>query len=132
MNRSALLLASLLAVCGIASIAPHADAAAASSQQSGLGLQGIGVRLGVVDPEDASSTVLFGAHVDCGQIVPHLHLIPEFEYWSVGVAGYDTSDLGFGLNAALDFPLQNSVVTPYIEGGLGLHFFSFDVPVGFA
>jgi opacity protein-like surface antigen len=85
----------------------------------------------VVDPEHASSTVLLGAHVDAGEIVPHFHLVPNLEYWSVGVAGYDTSDLGFGLDANLDFPLQGSAVTPYAGGGLGLHFFSLDVPPGF-
>ena len=132
MKRSALVLASLLAICGIAATSSGAGAADATTEQSGLGFQGMGIRIGVVDPEDASSTVVFGAHVDAGQIVPHLHLVPNLEYWSVGVAGYDTSDLGFGLDANLDFPLQGSTVTPYAGAGLGLHFFSFDVPVGFA
>src|SRR5512143_2722213 len=73
---SGLALAAALAFSGRA-IAQQAQPAPSAV---GLGLKGIGVRLGVVDPENASSVVPYGVHVDAGQLVKGLHLIPSLEY----------------------------------------------------
>lgn len=104
-----------------------------SEQKAGLGLRGIGVRIGLADPEDASSALMFGGHVDAGEFVKNVHVIPSIEYWNVGndVGAYnsDFSDLAFRLGVNLDFPLQDQRMVPYLGGGLGLHRFSFDTNV---
>ena len=97
-------------------------------QNPGLGFRGIGARIGFVDPEDASSTVVWGAHVDAGTLVRNVHLVPYFEYWSAGaeVGGFeaDVSDLTIAADINVDFPLQDARITPYLGGGLGVHFLS--------
>lgn len=97
-------------------------------QNPGLGFRGIGARIGFVDPEDASSTVVWGAHVDAGTFVRNVHFVPYFEYWSAGaeVGGFeaDVSDLTIAADVNVDFPLQDARITPYLGGGLGVHFLS--------
>lgn len=97
-------------------------------QNPGLGFRGIGARIGFVDPEDASSTVVWGAHIDAGTLVRNVHLVPYFEYWSAGAeaGGFevDVSDLTIAADINVDFPLQDARITPYLGGGLGVHFLS--------
>ncbi len=95
--------------------------AAEPTESGGLGLKGIGARIGLVDPEDASSTLAYGVHIDAGEFIPHLHLTPLLEYWSAGASGVDRSDLTIGTNVDWDFPVQGAAFTPYLGGGLGLH-----------
>jgi opacity protein-like surface antigen len=99
-------------------------------QEAGLGFRGLGGSIGFVDPEGASGALLLGLHVDAGQIVRNAHLIPSMQYWKVGtdVGPYsaDISDLTFGADVNVDFPLQGGRLTPYLGGGLGLNFLSFD------
>lgn len=124
-------------VSGLAAIAVIAFAAPAFAQQaegsSGIGLKGIGVRLGLADPEDASSALLYGVHIDAGELVNNVHLIPSVEYWNVGndVGPYNTdfSDLAIRLSVNFDFPLQDQRMVPYLGGGIGMHRFSFDTNV---
>lgn len=100
---------------------------------SGLGFKGLGVRVGLADPEDASSALMYGLHVDAGELVNNVHLIPSVEYWNVGnnVGPYnsDFSDVAFRLGVNFDFPLQDQRMVPYLGGGVGLHRFSFDTDV---
>jgi len=101
---------------------------ARSNEDVGLGFKGIGGRIGVVDPEDASTALDLGFHIDFGEIAQNIHIQPLAEYWSVGqdVGPYnaDIKDLSFGADVMFDFPLQDSRFTPYAGGGLGLHFLS--------
>ena len=120
-------------VSGLALAAALTFSARANAQQSsqpapsavGLGIKGIGVRLGVVDPENASSVVTYGVHVDAGQLVKGFHLIPSLEYWNVGtdLSGYssDVNDLSLRLAGNFDFPLQGQRFTPYLGGAFGWH-----------
>lgn len=107
-----------------------AQSTAASNDDVGLGFKGIGGRIGVVDPEGASTALDLGFHVDFGEVTQNLHVQPLVEYWSVGVAGTDLSDFALGLDLMLDFPLQDSRFTPYGGAGLGMHWISADVPGG--
>jgi opacity protein-like surface antigen len=128
-------------VSGLALAAALTLAAQASAQAStppaksepGIGLKGIGVRLGLDDPEGASSAFMYGVHVDAGEFVRNVHLIPSVEYWSVGndIGAYnsDFSDLAFRLDVNFDFPLQDQRFTPYLGGGFGLHHIKFDTNV---
>lgn len=133
MKRSLLYLSALLAATSLVTLCiPFAIAQTSTDTQSntGLGIKGIGASVGFVDPEGGSSTLSLGLHVDAGTLVPNLHLVPYFQYWSVGatVGAYETSqsDVAFAFDLNYDFPLQGSRVTPYLGSGLGLHFLSAD------
>jgi opacity protein-like surface antigen len=134
MGRSPLAaLAVALCVLMGAALAPAAwaqSSSASSNDDVGLGFKGIGGRIGVVDPEGASTALDLGFHVDFGEVAQNLHVQPLAEYWSVGVAGTDLSDFALGLDLMLDFPLQDSRFTPYGGAGLGMHWISADVPGG--
>ena len=101
-----------------------------SNQATGLGIRGLGVRIGLTDPEDASSALMYGVHVDAGTIVSNVRLIPSLEYWSVGtdvgIYNTDCSDLAVKVDANVDFPLQDQRLVPYLGGGIGLHRVKFD------
>lgn len=142
MDRISSGMGALVAALGLAVLVAAAPAAFAqestqstqsSTREPGLGFQGLGARLGFVDPEGASSTLELGVHVDAGQIVKGVRLQPVVEYWSLGqsIGPYDSdfSDLSFGADVNVDFPLQDSRIVPYVGGGLGLHFLSYDSTV---
>jgi opacity protein-like surface antigen len=123
---SALALIATLALAARTSAQTSAPASTPPAKaEPGLGIKGIGVRLGLDDPEGASSALMYGVHVDAGEFVRNVHLVPSVEYWSVGndLAGYsiDTSDLSLHLGVNVDFPLQDQRFVPYLGGGLGLH-----------
>jgi hypothetical protein len=137
MNRISNGTRAVVAAIGLVSLLVAAPAAFAqqstTAREPSLGFQGIGVRLGMVDPEDVSSTLELGGHIDAGEFVKGVRLMPVVEYWSLGtdVGPYssDISDFSFGADVNVDFPLQNSRMVPYAGGGLGLHFLSFDSTV---
>ena len=67
--------------------------------------------------------IVFGGHLQWGDVAPQLDFVPGI-------------DLGFGDNVTLvsvngDFHYRLDTKTqwqPYVGGGIGLHFFSFDNP----
>lgn len=134
MARASFRFATILTVVGLCFVLSPAFAQqTAAKSDAGLGFRGLGGTIGFVDPEDASSALLLGLHVDAGQIVRNVHLIPSMQYWSVGtdvgVYTADTSDLAFAADVNVDFPLQGRRITPYLGGGLGVNFLSFDSTV---
>jgi len=126
MNRHGLFLALIVAAGPSLHGAPAR--AAAPAEGHGMGFQGMGARIGFVDPENASSTVALGLHVDLGEFVRNVHVMPLVEYWKVGVSGIDVSDLTLASDVNLDFPVQGGRVVPYAGGGVGFHFVKFDNP----
>src|SRR4249920_1194900 len=133
MRRALVCFAAVLVAGGVlcaVSTAWAQDRSAKPQSDVGLGIKGIGARLGYVDPENASGAAMLGLHMDAGTIVRGVHLQPYMGYWSTGVnvsgVSADMSDLEFGTNVDVDFPLQGSRMTPYLGGGLGLHFLSAD------
>jgi hypothetical protein len=127
MDRNGSFLGALIVAAGLTSFSALA-AAAPPPEGRGLGLQGLGARIGFVDPEGASSTVALGIHLDAGEFVRNVHIMPMVEYWKVGVSGIDVSDLMIGADVNLDFPVEGGRVIPYAGGGLGLHFVKVDDP----
>jgi len=130
MNRSAFVLAVGVVAASLAFFAAFASAAPANQNQGGMGFQGLGARIGFVDPEGASSTVALGVHIDAGEFVHNVHVVPLVEYWKVGVSGIDVRDLTVGSDINVDFPVEGGRLIPYAGGGLGLHFLHADVPAG--
>ncbi|TMQ60638.1 MAG: porin family protein [Candidatus Eisenbacteria bacterium] len=130
MKRNGSFLVALVVGLGLSSSAAFA-AAAPAPEGHGLGFQGLGARLGFVDPEGASSTVALGVHIDAGEFVRNVHVIPMVEYWKVGVGGSDISDFTLATDINVDFPVEGGRLIPYAGGGLGLHIIKFDVPPGF-
>ena len=129
MTRHESLLGALLIAAGLGCFsAPSSAATSTSSEYRGLGFQGIGVRSGFVDPEGASSTVALGIHIDAGQFVNHVHVVPLAEYWKVGASGVDLRDFNIGTDVNVDFPVEGGRVIPYAGGGLGLHFLKAEDP----
>jgi len=143
--RAAAIGIALVAITGLVATAPRAFAqttttSSARSEDVGLGFRGIGGRIGLVDPEGASSTVDLGVHIDAGEFAHNIRLQPIVEYWSVGqdvtlfgsTYSVDLKDFSIGADVNLDFPLQDSRLTPYAGGGLGLHWLkaSNDAPGG--
>jgi len=128
MDRKGWFLGVLVVAAGLVSFSALATAAPAEAGH-GLGLQGLGARIGFVDPERASSTVALGLHLDAGEFVRHVHIMPMVEYWKVGVSGVDVSDLMLGADVDVDFPVEGGKLIPYAGGGLGLHFVEFDDPL---
>jgi len=131
MIRNSFRFVALLGAIGLCGAASPAFAAQPPAQSEvGLGIKGIGARIGLVDPENASNAVTLGIHVDAGQIVKNVHLIPSMEYWNVGanVGPYSANvkDFSIATDVNVDFPLQGGRMTPYLGGGLGLNFLSFD------
>jgi opacity protein-like surface antigen len=94
-----------------------------------FGFRGFGARLGLVDPEGASSTITYGLHMNLGEFVPNLRITPLVEYWSVGISGADVSDFVLATNLDYAFPLVGPKVTPYAGGGVGIHWLKFDSPL---
>jgi len=133
MNRNGSVVGTVIVAAGLVLFgAPtHAAPAPASTTSQGLGFRGLGARIGFVDPEGASSTVDLGLHIDAGQFVEHVHIVPLVEYWKVGASGVDVSDLMLGSDVNVDFPVEGGRLTPYAGGGLGLHFVKADAPPGF-
>lgn len=119
-------LAGLVVIAALALAAP----AFAQTDDVGMGLKGIGVRLGLTDPEDASSALMYGVHVDAGSLVRNVHIIPSLEYWSVGndvgIYNADYSDLAVKVDVNFDFPLQDQRLVPYLGGGIGFHRLKFE------
>jgi predicted cupin superfamily sugar epimerase len=129
MTRNESLLGALLVAAGLACFSAPSSAATTTTENHGLGFQGLGARIGFVDPEGTSSTVALGIHVDAGEFVQHVHIMPLAQYWKVGVSGVDVSDLSIGSDVNVDFPVEGGRVIPYAGGGLGLHFVKADDPL---
>lgn len=107
MTRIGLSLGALIVAASLSSFgAPAIAAAAPPAEGHGLGFKGFGARIGFVDPEGASSTVALGLHVDAGEFVKNVHVMPLVEYWSVGVSGADIKDFTLATDVNVDFPVE--------------------------
>jgi len=107
----------------------------ASFGQAVLGFKGIGGKLGLVDPENLSATIGFGAFADLGTLVPQLKLEGNLDLWSkskeAGGAESSVRDLTFGGTVKYIFPTANPKLSPYAGGGLGLHLVRVKVKIPF-
>lgn len=78
---------------------------------------GIGARLGYVNPEDLDGTFMIGGHLNFDD--PNgLRLQPSLHYWN----GDAVSDIAPNIDLSYRF-MGGSQVTPYLGAGLGLHMY---------
>jgi len=98
--------------------------------QTKIDLNGIGIKLGFVDPEGVNNSVIgFGALVDLGTITPDIMLEGNLDYWSKSqgnsAAEFSFRDLILGGTAKYMFKTSNPKFRPFASGGLAFHFYKF-------
>jgi hypothetical protein len=108
-------------------------ATAASAAQPDIGVKGVGVRLGYVDPESSwDGTVEFGADMQLGEWIPQLKWDASISYWKSTLSwgylssNYDWSLSDIAIRTGVNYELLKGPWVPYVGGGLGLHMYSFD------
>lgn len=108
-----------LIMLGVVSLAAALTASPARAAANDVGYKGWGPRLGLtVDPDQ----VHFGAHVDFGNFGRHVRFQPNVE---VGI-GDDVTLVAVNFEAAYRFAGNWNVWSPYLGGGLGVNFTSFE------
>jgi hypothetical protein len=111
-----------LLVCFVAATAIASTAMAAAD----IGVKGVGVRAGVVDPENLDATVGFGFFVDLGTFHPNVAFETYVGYWSksidVGLAESSFRDIAVGAKGEYMFPLSNPTIRPFVGAGVSAHF----------
>jgi len=101
-------------------------APATAMSQSDMGLKGVGLELGMVDPENIGATFGFALLGDFGTITPNFQLEGNIGYWSKSeevVGGKSSiSDITFGAKGKYVFETNNPSLRPFAGAGLGLHY----------
>jgi hypothetical protein len=96
-----------------------------ASAQANLALRGIGLKAGLVAPDNVDTTVGFGLIFDLGTVAPQFALESYAGYWSQGESAYGVeagvSDYSFGGKVKYMFTTSNPTIQPYAGAGLGLH-----------
>lgn len=96
----------------------------APSTSDAFAVGGIGPRVGVVDPDGMDGTFAVGMHLDMQQPGSQVHLMPNVMYWDEG----GLSDINPNFDAMYHFGAAGAV-SPYLGGGVGVHFYNSDGPV---
>lgn len=87
-----------------------------------FGVSGIGAKAGIVDPESGIDiTLQVGGFVELEQPGSRVHLLPSVFYWSSD----NFSDVNPTFDVYYHFRPEGQV-TPYVGGGLGVHFVHVD------
>lgn len=111
----------------VAVVAICALSASNASAQANLALRGIGLKAGVVNPEDVDATFGLGLIFDLGTIAPQFALESYAGYWSQSEENYGVeagiSDYSFGGKVKYMFETSNPTIQPYAGAGLGLHIY---------
>lgn len=117
--------------CLIAAICLCLFGWSSAAAQSDLGFKGVGGELGIVNPEDIDATLGLGVFADFGEIIPSLRLEGYLDYWSNSQSefGFEMSvrDIALGAKTKYVFKMSNSIVQPFVGGGLGIHFIHGEV-----
>jgi len=93
------------------------------SSATAFGLSAIGGRVGSVDPEGADGAFTVGGHLELEEYDTRVHLQPGVMFWSSGYL----SDVNPNFDVMYHFQRAGSV-SPYLGAGMGLHFYSFNLP----
>jgi opacity protein-like surface antigen len=100
--------------------------ATAASAETNVYMRGIGLKAGVVNPENLDATLGIAAVFDLGTLHQNVALESYAGYWSQTVDEYggefSVRDFAIGGKAKYMFQTSNPTVQPYAGAGLGLHF----------
>lgn len=114
-------------------IAALALTVTSASAQTDMGFKGVGAQVGVVNPEDISSTWGLGVLADLGTITPQIGLEAHLDFWTKSDSefGFDTSirDIAAGARARYFIPVKSVKVQPYAGAGLAMHFLHASVEI---
>jgi len=98
-----------------------------------LGLKGIGLRVGVVEPENLDTSLGFGFFMDLGTFHPNVAFETYVDYWSysqdVVLAEASFRDIAVGAKGSYVFALANPRIRPFVGGGLSLHFLKSEATI---
>jgi len=94
-----------------------------SDSSAQIGFKGVGGRLGFVSADGSVSTIVFGGHVNLGEIIPGLELVPSIDYWSESILNW----LSINGNVRYYFPTSGNID---FFGGGGLAFNRSSVDLG--
>lgn len=83
-----------------------------------------GFKVGVANPDEGDASFLVGAHAEFTERDSRWHLMPELTFWK---DADNVSDLAVNANVFYHFQEQRRS-TPYLGFGVGLNFFTIDVP----
>jgi outer membrane protein W len=104
-----------------------------ASASSDIGWRSIGGDVGLVDPDNAGSTVGFGLFADLGTMATRLHLSPQLSYWSKSENAFgvdaSVSDISLTARGKYMFAVSSGSFQPYAGAGLGLHFVTAKVTI---
>jgi hypothetical protein len=94
-----------------------------ASAQANLGFKGIGVRAGMVDPENLDATLAFGIFTDLGTFHPSVSFETYVDYWSWSeeAVGFDMSFRDIVIGAKTEYMFAVSQVRPFVGAGLSVH-----------
>jgi len=92
-----------------------------SDTSAQIGFKGVGGHVGCVNGKGSLSGILFGGHVNLGEIIPGLALAPSFDYWSDS----ETNILNINGDVRYYFPTDGNIDF-FAGGGLALVRFSSD------
>lgn len=96
--------------------------------QDGIGLKGIGGKLGLISPEVIGSTIGFGVFADLGNITPNIQLSANADFWSKSFNSVSSfRDISFGATGQYIFATPNTAIRPFAEAGLAFHALKNDV-----
>lgn len=116
MKRFTLVMA-VLAVCMLT--------ATTASAAANVAMRGIGLKAGLVNPENVDATLGMGLIMDMGTLHPKVAFESYAGYWSQTQDEFGTEfgvrDFSFGARAKYMFTTSNPTVQPYAGAGLGLH-----------
>ena len=104
-----------------------------ASAQANLGFKGIGVRAGMVDPENLDATLAFGIFTDLGTFHPSVSFETYVSYWSwsedvAGLAEVSFRDVVIG--AKTEYMFNVSTIRPFIGAGLSVHILKSEMAIG--
>jgi hypothetical protein len=92
-----------------------------SARAQSWGMSGFGGKIGYTSLEDLEGTLQLGAHVEFESPGNRLHLLPNLMYWREN----DVSNINPNMDVYYHFNSEG-VITPYLGGGLGIHFVNDD------
>lgn len=98
-----------------------------AAAESRVDLQGIGARVGIVDPDQVGSTIGVGVFADLGMLAPRIGFESYLDYWSKSEDLYpgaeaSLSDVAIGAKGKYHFSTSNPKIRTYAGAGLGIHF----------